>query len=105
MRISCAGLSWRSTSVSASQRTNCLISTAWPRARVVAGMAQHLLLRHPEKGGDLHRLEDLHLSLALEHAGNRRRGETQLTREVGLRRAGPFERLLKPGRVHCLHLS
>ena len=42
--------------------------------------------RHPEKGGDLYRFQELHLALALHHAGNRRWGETQVAREIGLGR-------------------
>src|SRR5436305_929368 len=67
---------------------------------VVAGMAQHLLLRHAEKGGDLHRLGQLHVPLALQHARDRRGGEPQLAGEVGLAGAGAFQRLLEPHRIH-----
>src|SRR4051812_26433852 len=67
---------------------------------VVAGMAQHLLLRYAEKGGDLHRLGQLHVPLALQHARDRRGGEAQLAGEIGLAGAGAFQRLLEPHRIH-----
>ncbi len=53
--------------------------------------------------GDLHRLEQLHQPLALQHARDGRRGEAEMASEVSLRGAGTFQSVMKPIRIHRLN--
>src|SRR5262249_52476629 len=70
------------------------------RRRLGAGVEQHLLLAAVEELGGLHRLQDLHLPLAFQHARYRRGGEAEVAGQIGLAGAGAFERLLEPLRIH-----